>query len=109
MTLKELKNTIRSGPYAWPGGYPIYFVTHTGDALAFETVKANLKAVMRAIQQGRGGDSDWRVTGCEINWEDGDLTDAHTGKRIESAYAEVEDNADNGAQSVSIHEACGDW
>jgi len=32
---KQLKAAIRSGPYAWPGGYTIIFFTLDGSALAW--------------------------------------------------------------------------
>ena len=85
-TVSALKATLRAGSYAWPGGYPMYFVTSDGAALLFETVREELHNIIDSIR--RGVDDGWRVVATDINWEDGDLVDDHTGERIESAYAE---------------------
>lgn len=87
-TAAQLKATLRAGECAWPGGYPLYFITSDGGALAFATVRDNLRAVLDSIKT-RAGDG-WRVVACEVNWEDPDLYDDHTGERIASAYAEEE-------------------
>lgn len=82
----QLRATLRAGAHAWPGGYPLYFITSDGGALSFETVQNNLRAVCWSVRH-KSGDG-WRVVACEINHEDGELTDSHTGKRIASAYSE---------------------
>jgi len=79
----QLKATLRAGAAAWPGGYPLFFVTDDGSALSFETVKAEIRSVLSATK-GNG----WKVVGCQVNWEDEELTDDHTGEPIESAYGE---------------------
>jgi len=42
-TTIELRATLRAGPCAWPGGYPLYFITDDGEALSFETVRAEYR------------------------------------------------------------------
>jgi hypothetical protein len=32
-TGREFRETLRAGAYAWPGGYPLYFITSDGAAL----------------------------------------------------------------------------
>jgi hypothetical protein len=83
----ELKATLRAGGFAWPGGYPMYFVMADGEAISFKTARAELRQLLSAFANPSPHDS-WRVYACEINYEDGDLYDAHTNERIESAYAE---------------------
>lgn len=85
-SLSDFRRAYRNGPYAWPGGYPCYFVTSDGAALSFEAVRENLRAVIDATAN-RLNDG-WQVTGMGINWEDKNLTCDHTGKPIESAYGE---------------------
>lgn len=80
----ELRATLRAGSHAWPGGYPLYFITSDGGALSFETVRANLLQVVSAIRHDN--DDGWKVVSMAINWEDNELTDEHTGKPIEPAY-----------------------
>jgi len=41
-TTGQLKAMLRDGPYAWPGGYPLFFVTSDGGALSFQTVQDEL-------------------------------------------------------------------
>ena len=108
-TAADLKATLRAGSAAWPGGYPLYFITADGGALSFESVRAELANVLWAIANNErmGG---WRVVACAINYEDSDLTCDHSGKRIESAYGEPDEtDPDNGNQSLTIHENSGDW
>ena len=38
-SVADLKATLRAGGFAWPGGYPLYFVTSDGGALSFATVR----------------------------------------------------------------------
>ncbi len=82
----ELKATLRNGAHAWPGGYPLYFIAADGEALSFDSVRANLRDVLGAFADPF--EKDWRVIGCRVNWEDPDLTCAHSGERIDSAYAD---------------------
>ena len=87
-SMADLKATLRAGPYAWPGGYPLFFVTRDGADLSFDTVRAELANV--AFDLFHGCDTGWHVVACCVNWEDPDLYDDHSGKRIPSAYAEPE-------------------
>lgn len=89
-TIKDLKKALRDYPggYAWPGGYQCYFVTNDGEALSFETVKAELKLIMGAVRDQ--DHSGWQVIGLDVNWEDPSLFCAHSSERIPSAYAEDE-------------------
>jgi len=83
----RLLATLRNGAYAWPGGYPMYFITYDGGALSFASVKENLREIIGALRSGNRL-CGWYIIGCEINYEDADLYCAHSNERIESAYAE---------------------
>jgi hypothetical protein len=85
-SLSEFRAAMRYGPYAWPGGYPLYFVTSDGAALSFDAAKQEKRNVIDSIVT-RSNDG-WRIVGMDINWEDQDLYCDHTGKRIESAYGD---------------------
>ena len=68
--------------YAWPGGYPLYYVDRDGAALC-------------AVCAGHAaGDSDFRRRPCAVdaNWEDAEMFCADCSGRIESAYAEDDAN-----------------
>lgn len=80
----QLRASLRAGPNAWPGGYPLFFITSDGSPLSFQSVRENLSAVLWAIRHRC--DNGWRVVGCDVNWEDEDLACAHSGEQIPSAY-----------------------
>ena len=82
----DFGRALKVGPYAWPGGYPLYFITSDGEALSFDAAKENARQICAAIREK--SDDGWRVLTCDVNWEDSELTCVHTGKRIESAYAD---------------------
>jgi hypothetical protein len=82
----QLRATLRAGDITFPGCYPLYFITSDGGALSFDTVRANLRNVLDSIRtESRDG---WRVVACEVNYEDSELYDDHTGEQIPSAYGE---------------------
>lgn len=87
-TVEKFKEALANGKYAWPGGYPIYFVCADGEALSFEAAEENQDLVIYAIEEGHT--DDWAVVGYEINWEDEDLCCIHTNKKIECAYPKDE-------------------
>ena len=87
MNAHDLKNALRAGPYAWPGGYPCYFITSDGAALSFDAVRQEIRQVIWSMRHGVN--DGWRVVAVDVNWEDPDLTCEHTGKPIPSAYGEV--------------------
>lgn len=91
-TLADLAKCLDNGPYAWPGGYPLYFVTEDGGVLSFKAAEDNRELIESAIV--KNDDDQWRVIACETNWEDPELICDHTNERIPSAYAEPEDNDD---------------
>ena len=87
-TVKDLKQVLRNGPWIWPGGYPLYFITSDGAALSFQAVRENLRSVLWSIKNGVN--DGWRVQAMAINYEDNELYCDHTGEKIESAYGETE-------------------
>ena len=86
MTLFELKQALRAGPYAWPGGYPLYFQTIDGNALSFAAVRAEFRQVMSALRHP-GTDRDWQIIAVYVNWEDESLFCSHFGQPIPCAYS----------------------
>lgn len=89
-TTAQLRATLRAGAYAWPGGYPLFFITSDGAALSFDSVLENLREVLGAILRN-DRHCGWRVEACAINYEDCELYCEHSGERIESAYAEPDE------------------
>jgi hypothetical protein len=91
-TISDFRRDIRH-PYAWPGGYPCYFVMADGEALSFKAAKAERRLILEAIRDQKDyPDKQWLPVGVEINWEDPALFCSHTNERIESAYTEDQAN-----------------
>ncbi len=68
--------------YAWPGGYPVFYVTNDGGALCPGCVQDELEQCCDPDAHG------WHVVAHDANWENPDLYCDHCSERIESAYAE---------------------
>jgi hypothetical protein len=77
----DLRATLRAGPYAWPGGYPLFFYTSDGATLSFDAVRDNLSSVIWSI---RNDCSDgWRVVGIDIDYGEEPVYCDHTGEVIQ--------------------------
>lgn len=85
-SISDFRKAIRNGKYAWPGGYPCYFITSDGAALSFDAVKRELRNILESIASK--ANDGWRIVALEINWEDASLYCEHTGQKIESAYGD---------------------
>lgn len=88
LTTKKVKEALRSGPFAWPGCYPLFFITNDGAALSFKAVRDEWRQVCNAIRTNTN--DGWQVVAVDVNYEDASLYCDHTGERIGSAYAEDE-------------------
>ncbi len=97
--VRDLMITLREGAYTSLGSYPKYWVTADGEVLSYKSVLKNVGQIARAIRGDSkrvdvdparfySSDAQWRVIGCDVNWEDPDLMCDHSGERIPSAYAE---------------------
>lgn len=85
-SISDFRKAIRNGEYAWPGGYPCYFITSDGAALSFDAVRRELRSILESI--ANKANDGWRIVALEINWEDASLYCEHTGQKIESAYGD---------------------
>jgi hypothetical protein len=87
-SIADYRRAIRNGPYAWPGGYPCYFIMSDGGAMSFKAAKTERREILTALRDR--DNSGWRPVAFEINYEDADLICDHTGAPIESAYGDDE-------------------
>jgi hypothetical protein len=85
LPITKIELHLEYGPYAWPGGYPLYFIASDGEALSFEAVKENI-AEVRVAHAANDHNSGWLIVAVDTNWEDENLTCSHSGKSIECAY-----------------------
>jgi hypothetical protein len=86
-TISDFRAAVRNGPFAWPGGYPLYWVMADGGACAFNVAKTERRNMLWALVNDCA-DPSWQPVALVINYEDSKLVCDHTGERIESAYAE---------------------
>ena len=85
-SVSDFRAAMRQGPYAWPGGYPLYFITNDGAALSFKAAKDNARLIIESIAHNmRDG---WRIVAMDVNWEDDSLLCDATFEQIPSAYGE---------------------
>ena len=85
-TAIDCKATLRAGGYAWPGGHPLFLITHDSAALCFSCARKNWRNIASDFLWKTS--SGWMVAGCDVNYEDSDLTCDHCSKHIPSAYGE---------------------
>lgn len=85
-TLGDYRRAIRAGKFAWPGGYPLYFICDDGEALCCDCAKKKRRNILESIAHNHR--SGWRVVALDINYEDDTLFCAHCNAQIESAYAD---------------------
>lgn len=90
-TPSEFGRALKQGAYAWPGGYPLFFITSDGAALCFKCAESEGKRICDSLREHAS--DGWRVEAADVNWEDAGLYCDHCGGRIESAYAEDETKA----------------
>ena len=82
--LEQNGNTLPA--YAWPGGYPIFYLTADNGVLCSDC--ANM-AVHEEIAFDFS-DKQWYLIDYDINYEDECLYCDHCGDHIESAYGDDE-------------------
>ena len=86
-TVHDFRRAMRQGPYAWPGGYPTFFVCLDGGAISFETAREHRREILESIA-GKYFDRAWRVIAFDINWEDSEMRCEHSQELIPSAYTD---------------------
>lgn len=68
-TTQDFRRAITSGPYAWPGGYDIFFTTTDGGALCYSCAEKERRLILDSIAH-RYHDG-WTVDGydCTANYD----------------------------------------
>lgn len=70
--------------YAFPGGYPLFYITKDCGALCPKCANEN-----KELTEDED-DPQWFIIGIDVNWEDTTLYCDNCNKIIESAYGEDE-------------------
>jgi len=76
--------------FAWPGGYPVYYVFADGGCICPKCANDNIDDIDAANKGERRHNSHggWAIDAFDVNYEDVDLVCDHCHKPIEAAYAE---------------------
>ena len=85
MNRETLQQFIRSGGFAWPGGYPCALLMSDCEVIDAKAARENYRLIRR--ETGR----DWTPVAVFIHWEGAPLYCAHSGREIPSAYGEGEE------------------
>lgn len=85
MQTEDLQSFIRSGGYAWPGGYQCALLMRDGECIDAQSARENYRQIRNAT---RANDtrSGWMPAAVFVHWEGEDLQCAHSGRAIPSAY-----------------------
>lgn len=90
-TVADFRRLVRSGPYAWPGGYDVIFTTSDGGTLCHGCTSANRREIVDSMARVdvRSG---WHVSGVFLSCDtdDGVMCD-HCGKVLAEEYAPEND------------------
>lgn len=88
MSIKKLRedNGGNLPAYAWPGGYPLYYLTADNGCLCPDC--ANGKNGSEAHEDNE--DKSWRLVACDVHYEGEPITCDHCGEQVESAYGPIE-------------------
>jgi hypothetical protein len=71
--------------FAWPGGYPVFYIFRDGGVCCPDCANANIIAIDEERNNSHGG---WALGAFDVNYEDTDLNCDHCEKAIPAAYAE---------------------
>lgn len=85
MNRAALQSFVRSGGYAWPGGYPCALLMADGEVIDAQSARENYRQIRRNMGPAPAS-RDWSPVNVFVHWEGGPLTCAHSGRDIPSAY-----------------------
>ena len=85
-TVADYRKSVKHGKYAWPGGYPLFYVMSDGDPLCCDCSRSERRSIIDSIaHQSNDG---WNTVALTVNWEEQGLMCCHCNKVIESAYGD---------------------
>lgn len=86
-TVRDYKEVLRQGEFAWPGGYQCYLLMSDGEALCYACGRKEFRNVISSIKHTQN--DGWRCIGADINYEETELVCTHCSKPIPAAYGGV--------------------
>ena len=91
MNKVDLQLFIRSGGYAWPGGYQCALLMADGEPIDAQSARECYREIRRHMVEDTGFHNDmWKPAAVFIHWEGEPLICAHSGRLIPSAYGEID-------------------
>lgn len=81
-------NGGRLPAYAWPGGYPLFYLCADGGTLCPDCANGPEVAAAHAAADGCPDDRQWLIVATDANWENPAMYCDHCAKQIPSAYAD---------------------
>lgn len=79
--------------FAWPGGYPLFYLCNDGGILCPDCMNSEIVQIDDSTRtRSRDG---WNVAACDAHYEGPPLPCDHCGHEIESAYGDPEDQEDD--------------
>lgn len=62
-TVSDFRRAVRIGPYAWPGGYDLYFITSDGGCICHACANKERRNIADSV--ATKCDDGWRVVALE--------------------------------------------
>ena len=90
MKTADLKQFVRSNGFAWPGGYPMFLLMADGETIDAQSARENYRLIRNAMRSNDRR-SDWMPAAVDIHYEGDPMICAHSGRSIESAYGNPEE------------------
>jgi hypothetical protein len=85
-SLSDVKASLRAGPFAWPGGYPLFLVTADSAVLCFDCARKEFRRIV--WDWFNNASTGWRVIGCGVNYESNALFCDNCYQNIDPALRE---------------------
>ena len=94
LEVSKLKEEIRSGEFAWPGGYQRAAIISDGGVMCFDCLKTEFKSIIRSMMDHTKGYplDGWEVEGITVLWEGPDDYCCHCNKVIATEYGDSKEN-----------------
>jgi hypothetical protein len=80
--IEEMRQNGKYEYVAWPGCYPLYYITADGGVLCPKCANDNFDLTLDK------DDPQWYIVDIGVNWEDEELICDNCYKKIESAYGD---------------------
>lgn len=90
---EKMDEAIGMGRYAWPGGYPVYFIMKDDGIFCYSCMEKEQK---KAFQE----DDEFTPSYIDISWEN-EIHCSNCGEQIETAYGVWDEDAKR-RQEISI-------